>query len=221
MQFHDLNLNFGMCLSHRGNTEAVINPITQSTSRWRRFTVTAVFIVVCLCFDLMRHVAYFVLTERNMVIEIEKFYGCYCLVSANPKYKGRTYIGFTVDPNRRVNQHNIGKHKGGAWRTSGKGPWDMVLIIHGFPNMVSALQVREIVLSKGDHNRRYFLISIINDLMSCSLQFEWAWQHPSTSHKLKHIKAPPGCKHGFKFRFYVVSEMLRIGPWNRLPLTIR
>lgn len=68
-----------------------------------------------------------------------------------------------------------------------------------------------------------FLMNAVfmTDLMTYSLQFEWAWQHPSTSHKLKHIKAPPGCKHGFKFRFYVVSEMLRTGPWNRLPLTIR
>ncbi|EFN83566.1 structure-specific endonuclease subunit slx1 [Harpegnathos saltator] len=122
---------------------------------------------------------------------VEHFFGVYLLYCINPKYKGRTYIGYTVDPKRRIKQHNAGKKYGGAWKTSNRGPWDMVLIVHGFPNSTSALR------------------------------FEWAWQHPHVSRRLKHIPKKKSSQKAFEFCLTVLSEMLKVGPWCCLPLTIR
>lgn len=68
-----------------------------------------------------------------------KFYGCYLLVSVSEqRTKGRTYIGFTVNPKRRIRQHN-GELAMGACSTRSGRPWEMVLVVHGFSSKAKAL----------------------------------------------------------------------------------
>lgn len=70
----------------------------------------------------------------------KRFFGCcYLLISLSPRYKGHSYIGFTVNPKRRIRQHN-GEITSGASTTKKKRPWEMVFCIHGFPTHITALQ---------------------------------------------------------------------------------
>ncbi|KAJ3669411.1 hypothetical protein LUZ60_011361 [Juncus effusus] len=71
--------------------------------------------------------------------EKDGFFACYLLCSLCPRHKGRSYIGFTVNPRRRIRQHN-GDIKCGAQRTKKGRPWEMILCIYGFPSNISALQ---------------------------------------------------------------------------------
>lgn len=70
----------------------------------------------------------------------------------------------------------------------------MVMIIHNFPDNISALR------------------------------FEWAWQEPKASRRLKTIQSiqrkKPSESH-FTYHFRILTEMINLGPWNRLPLKIR
>ena len=63
----------------------------------------------------------------------EKKYFVYLLQSGQ-----RAYIGATVDPKRRLRQHNS-MIKGGSCRTCGKGPWKFVCVISGFRSWHEAL----------------------------------------------------------------------------------
>jgi len=63
-------------------------------------------------------------------------YVCYMLKSDVSRH---TYIGATLDPVRRIRQHN-GEICGGAKYTRSYRPWTVHMVVSGFPNQRSALQ---------------------------------------------------------------------------------
>ena len=66
-------------------------------------------------------------------------YYCYMLMNTDDKYKNYTYCGYTVNPTRRLKQHNE-EIKGGAKATKGKGQsWKFLMIITGFKTSHNAL----------------------------------------------------------------------------------
>ncbi|PQQ01610.1 transcription factor GTE12 isoform X1 [Prunus yedoensis var. nudiflora] len=65
-----------------------------------------------------------------------RFFGCYLLTSRSPRYEGHTYIRFTVNPRRRIRQHN-GGNSSRCLENEAEASM-MVLCIYGFPTNVSA-----------------------------------------------------------------------------------
>jgi len=53
------------------------------------------------------------------------------------------------------------------------------------------------------------------------MQFEWALTKPKMSKRLRHLTGKRTKESHFNYRIRILCEMLRIGPWTRLPLSIR
>ena len=65
----------------------------------------------------------------------EKHWFCYMLSSTDGR---KTYVGATIDPNRRLRQHN-GEISGGARTTAGK-TWTRRFLVGGFDDERAALR---------------------------------------------------------------------------------
>lgn len=117
------------------------------------------------------------------------FFSCYLLSSLNPRGKGRTYIGFTVNPARRIRQHN-GDIMHGAHKTRKLRPWEMVVVVYGFPTKVDALK------------------------------FEWAWQNPCRSKAVKEAAASIKSLTGVKGKLQILFSMLGLPSWSSMPITV-
>ncbi len=66
--------------------------------------------------------------------------------------RGRTYVGITTDPERRVAQHN-GALRGGARTTRAGRPWRLGALYGPFPDRGSALRA-ELAVKRLRGNRR-------------------------------------------------------------------
>lgn len=60
--------------------------------------------------------------------------------------------------------------------------------------------------------------------MTSALRFEWAWQQPKGSTRLKQIESIQKKKpreSNFSYHFRILTELINVGPWNRLGLKVR
>ena len=98
---------------------------------------------------------------------------------------------FTVNPRRRIRQHN-GEIVHGANRTKKWRPWEMTLVVYGFPTQVrSALPMHACTPADGGTPHRTCAVWLgVSQVQA--LQFEWAWQHPAKSKAARSVAAQIG-----------------------------
>lgn len=134
-------------------------------------------------------------TSRSSLVHhaFPSFYACYLLKSRKTASSTATYIGSTPHPPRRIRQHN-GEIQGGAWKTRKSRPWEMNMLIYGFPSKLAALQA------------------------------EWAWQNPSKTRHFKTIREQgifASSGKSLKKSILVARLMLSSHPYNIWPLHVK
>lgn len=119
-----------------------------------------------------------------------RFHCVYLLSSLDPQCDYLYYIGYTVNPLRRLRQHN-GEIVNGAKKTSRRGrPWVMVLCVSGFSEDRIALK------------------------------FEYCWQHPTKSVIIRDKVAQLKGLRSLAFAIGVLHVLLRAKLFSGLALTI-
>ncbi|KAG9393748.1 Structure-specific endonuclease subunit SLX1 [Carpediemonas membranifera] len=134
----------------------------------------------------------------NVFTGPDGFHGCYLLGCLNEKYLNHAYIGYTVNMQRRIRQHN-GQIANGARRTSKKKPWQVICFVHGFSNNIAGLQfewnwtyptdsvlLRDIVSGKsfGRHNLVTYSMNVLKLMLQTPpwslmpLAVHWVNPHP-------------------------------------------
>ncbi|EJD51950.1 hypothetical protein AURDEDRAFT_181521 [Auricularia subglabra TFB-10046 SS5] len=134
-------------------------------------------------------------TSRSSLVHhaFPSFYACYLLKSRKTTSSTATYIGSTPHPPRRIRQHN-GEIQGGAWKTRKSRPWEMNMLIYGFPSKLAALQA------------------------------EWAWQNPSRTRHFKTLRDQgifSSSGKSLKKSILVARLMLSSHPYNLCPLHVK
>lgn len=127
---------------------------------------------------------------------MSSFFAVYLLQSIKPradgKINGKTYIGCTVNPQRRLRQHN-GEITMGAKKTSRSRPWEMVLVCYGFPSLSAALQ----------------------------FEWAWQHPHVSIAVRDAAALLPTRGQNTVRGKVRLLVEMLRVDKWNQIPLQVQ
>ena len=163
-----------------------------------------------------------------------------CLLSCVHKFKHKSDLGMS-DIECTVKRHFYAREK--FMRICQNGPLDkfmrflfmrssaLCIVMYGVIKFMRDKFMRPALDSHNSHKKSHAEICYFRVCWSVSLyvnnyryflQFEWAWQHPAHSRRLGKAVAKRRSKESpFQYRFRVLSEMLVVGPWCRLPLTIR